>query len=253
MSAMVMPSGKARRMSPRASTRVLAPEAQMPAPPASPGRRLRVGSWVEAMPTLCTILNIIYTSADMVSWIMPTKCTMHSGSHVVVPQPDTSEHTWASADLDPNSAVIVPRSNFSCGARLPACIFLFVCSEQQSGNHLGCTYDPSASCRHMIHKIYRPSETAGSAVLSGQATCGEDARVVVCGQKQVTASDKLNLQALLSLFNCVAMLHLLATNSWAPVQRQQSSQIVCLLNSINIMIMFRIHWAPYGARGYVGF
>jgi hypothetical protein len=51
---MVMPPGKARRTSPRASTRVLAPEAEMPAPPASQGRRLRVGSWVEAMPALCT-------------------------------------------------------------------------------------------------------------------------------------------------------------------------------------------------------
>jgi hypothetical protein len=36
MSAMVMPPGKARMMSPRASTQVLAPEAEVPAPPASP-------------------------------------------------------------------------------------------------------------------------------------------------------------------------------------------------------------------------
>jgi hypothetical protein len=54
MSAMVMPPSKARRISPRASTRVLAPEAEMPAPPVSPGRWLRVGSWVETMPALCT-------------------------------------------------------------------------------------------------------------------------------------------------------------------------------------------------------
>jgi hypothetical protein len=54
MSAMVIPPYKARRMSPRASTRVLAPEAEMPTPPGSPGRRLRVGSWVEAMPAMCT-------------------------------------------------------------------------------------------------------------------------------------------------------------------------------------------------------
>jgi hypothetical protein len=51
---MVMPPSKARRMSPRAPTRMLAPEAEMPAPPASPGRRLRVGFWVEAMPALCS-------------------------------------------------------------------------------------------------------------------------------------------------------------------------------------------------------
>jgi hypothetical protein len=89
----------------------------------------------------------------MVSWIMPTKCTMHSGSHVVVPQPDTSEHTWASADLDPNSAVIVPRSNFSCGARLPACIFLFVCSEQQSCNHLGCTYESTGRLKLQVQQF----------------------------------------------------------------------------------------------------
>jgi hypothetical protein len=54
ISAMVMPPGRARRMSPRAWTRVLAPEAEMPAPPASPGRRRRAGSWVEVMPALCT-------------------------------------------------------------------------------------------------------------------------------------------------------------------------------------------------------
>jgi hypothetical protein len=33
---MVIAPGKARMMSPRASTRVLAPEAEVPAPPASP-------------------------------------------------------------------------------------------------------------------------------------------------------------------------------------------------------------------------
>jgi hypothetical protein len=49
MSAMVMPPGRARRMSPRAPTRMLAPEAEMPAPPASPGRRLTV----ESIPALC--------------------------------------------------------------------------------------------------------------------------------------------------------------------------------------------------------
>jgi hypothetical protein len=41
-------------MSPRASTQVLAHEAEMPAPPASPWRPRRAGFWVEAMPALCT-------------------------------------------------------------------------------------------------------------------------------------------------------------------------------------------------------
>jgi hypothetical protein len=49
--------GRARRMSPRASTRVLAPVAEVPALPARPGRRRRAGSWVELeeMHALCTI------------------------------------------------------------------------------------------------------------------------------------------------------------------------------------------------------
>jgi hypothetical protein len=51
---MVMLPGKARRMSPRASTRVLAPKVEVPAPLVSPERRWRAGSWVEAMPALCT-------------------------------------------------------------------------------------------------------------------------------------------------------------------------------------------------------
>jgi hypothetical protein len=53
---MVMLPGKARRMSPRASAWVLASKTEVPAPRASPGRRRRVGFWVEAMPTLCTTL-----------------------------------------------------------------------------------------------------------------------------------------------------------------------------------------------------
>jgi hypothetical protein len=51
---MVMLPGKARRMSPRASTWILASETEVPAPRGSPGRRRGVGLWVEAMPTLCT-------------------------------------------------------------------------------------------------------------------------------------------------------------------------------------------------------
>jgi hypothetical protein len=54
MSAMLMPTGNARRMPHRASTGGLAPKAEVAAPPVSPRWRWRVGSWVEAVPALCT-------------------------------------------------------------------------------------------------------------------------------------------------------------------------------------------------------
>jgi hypothetical protein len=41
-------------MSPRASTRVLAPKVEVPAPRANPGRRQRAGSWVVVTPARCT-------------------------------------------------------------------------------------------------------------------------------------------------------------------------------------------------------
>jgi hypothetical protein len=47
-SAMAMPWGMARRTSPRASTRMGDPSAEVPAPVARPGRRRSAGSRVEA-------------------------------------------------------------------------------------------------------------------------------------------------------------------------------------------------------------
>jgi hypothetical protein len=52
-SAILMPWGRARRMSPRASTRMLAPSAEVLAPLARRGRERRGGSKVELMPARC--------------------------------------------------------------------------------------------------------------------------------------------------------------------------------------------------------
>jgi hypothetical protein len=72
-------------MSPQASTRVLAPEAKVPAPTASPSRRRRAGSWVEAMPGLCTT-----RSNDILRMSWRAQCVVRSKGQTPCPMVNIS-------------------------------------------------------------------------------------------------------------------------------------------------------------------